>query len=72
METVKVLVEYEASGGFLHRWRSGTGRFRMTVPANATESQIREAAEATATEKARRNIDHYNATVSDLNWTIQN
>ena len=66
---MNIKVEYDASGGFLHRWRSGTGRFRMTVPPNATDEQIHDAAEAAATEKARKNIDHYNATVSDVRWT---
>jgi hypothetical protein len=70
MKTIRV--EYDASGGFLHRWRSGTGRFRMAVPPRATDEQIHAAAEAAATEKARKHIDHYNATVSDIRWTSEN
>jgi hypothetical protein len=66
---MKINVEYDASGGFLHRWRSDSGRFRMTVPPNATDEQIHDAAEAAATAKARKNIDHYNATVSEVRWT---
>jgi hypothetical protein len=60
-----VRVEYDASGGHLHAWTSGTGRFWMLVDPAATEEQILAEAEAEATLRARRNIEH-NATVSDV------
>jgi hypothetical protein len=44
----------------------------MAVPPRATDEQIHAAAEAAATEKARKHIDHYNATVSDIRWTSEN
>ena len=62
----RVRIEYDAAGGFLHRWVSGTGRFWMTVPADATDAWVVEAAEAEARRRAIRRIDHYNATVSDV------
>ena len=61
----QVRVEYDAAGGHLHAWTSGTGRFWMLVDPAATEEQIRDAAEAEAIQRARRNIEH-NATVSDV------
>jgi len=60
-----VRVEYDAAGGFLHRWTSGTGRFWMMVEQGATDEQIHAEAEAEAILRARRNIEH-NATVSDV------
>lgn len=60
-----VRVEYDAAGGHLHRWTSGTGRFWMMVERDATDEQIHAEAEAEAILRARRNIEH-NATVSDV------
>jgi len=62
----RVRVEYDAAGGFLHRWRSGTGRFWMPVERDATDDQIHAQAEAEAHRRALRMIDHHNATVSDV------
>jgi len=62
----RVRIEYDAAGGFLHRWVSGTGRFWLAVPAGVTDAWVVEAAEAEARRRAIRRIDHYNATVSDV------
>jgi hypothetical protein len=62
----RVRIEFDAAGGFLHRWVSGTGRFWMPVPAGASDAWVREAAEAEAHRRALRLIDHHNATVSDV------
>jgi hypothetical protein len=69
--TKRVRVEYDAAGGFLHRWVSGTGRFWITVPANATESEVVEVAEAAARLRAVRRVGHYNAAVSDVRITVR-
>jgi|GEM_PF-5773505 len=61
----RVRVEYDAAGGHLHAWTSGTGRFWMLVDPAATEEQVLAEAEAEAVQRARRNIEH-NATVSDV------
>ncbi|NBW18446.1 MAG: hypothetical protein EBR82_61785 [Caulobacteraceae bacterium] len=60
-----VRVEYDAAGGHLHRWTSGTGRFWLMVEPGATDEQIRAEAEAEAIRRARRNIEH-NAAVSEV------
>jgi hypothetical protein len=60
-----VRVEYDAAGGHLHAWTSGTGRFWMLVDPAATEEQILAEAEQEAFRRARRNIEH-NATVSGV------
>jgi hypothetical protein len=65
MQYRQVRVEYDAAGGHLHRWTSGTGRFWMLVDPAATEEQVQAEAEAEAILRARRNIEH-NATVSDV------
>jgi hypothetical protein len=62
----RVRVEYDAAGGFLHRWTSGTGRFWMLVERDATDDQIHAEAEAEALQRARRMIEHHNATVSEV------
>jgi hypothetical protein len=61
----RVRVEYDAAGGHLHAWTSGTGRFWMLVERDATDDQILAEAEAEAARRARRDIEH-NATVSDV------
>ncbi|NBW14898.1 MAG: hypothetical protein EBR82_43545 [Caulobacteraceae bacterium] len=61
----RVRVEYDAAGGHLHAWTSGTGRFWMLVDPAATEEQVLAEAEAEAILRARRNIEH-NATVSEV------
>lgn len=51
-------VEYEASGGHLHAWRSGIGRFTMRMPDEATNADIQRTAENLALKRARTRIEH--------------
>lgn len=63
-----VQVRYEAGGGFLHRWVQGAGRFKMRVPADASEDAISRAAEQEAQIRAVRHVDHWNARSWDVEW----
>lgn len=51
-------VEYEASGGHLHAWRSGIGRFTMQMPDDATDEDVQRTAESLALKRAKRRIEH--------------
>jgi hypothetical protein len=54
----RVRVTYDACGGHLHAWRSGSGGFWMSAPSSCQADELQRRAESQSMHRARRRLGH--------------